>query len=580
MDSDSIAWEEVSGEYGARIEPFTSLFCEPLLEEASDALGRPLAEVALLDVGCGTGALALAAAARGAHVTATDVAAGMVERTRRRAEAAGLSVRTLVADGCCLPLEHAGVFQLALSNFGAIFFRPPHAGIDEMLRCLRPGGIIGLTAWGGPKETEAFQIIPCVARSLFGDDFIGADVPEKGRMSGSPEALSAMLSSVGLEPHITGPVTRHLRCGNAIAFWHRFALASPGTRRMLARLSANQREALQAAVVSILEQRFGGGEIMLPASAYLAIGRARPILGPVHVGTAGFAGISGHWAGKGVFMPGTKNARGDAALDFYQEKFDAVEINGTAYAMPSASTISSWRAHSARNFCICPKAVSAFTHANDPSSAAALDALRTFLERVLALGPHLGPVLLQFSRSVKADRSLLDGIAATVHQVEKSTTVLGVQRSQSLETTASQDHEGNGNSQTLVVSEGSRLREGVSVQGSECMPHRGNVHPRLQLAIEFRHASWLTQGFALADYFQTRGWALVVHPNSLGRATTQVRCLAPTFPRSRRDGNPKSRPFARLASSYLFSLSDLPLFVARPVFAARGALWRPRALRH
>jgi len=39
---------------------------------------------------------------------------------------------------------------------------------------------------------------------------------------------------------------------------------------------------------------------------------------PVRIGTAGFAGVAGHWAGKGVFPPGVRTARGDAALDFYQ----------------------------------------------------------------------------------------------------------------------------------------------------------------------------------------------------------------------------------------------------------------------
>jgi magnesium-protoporphyrin O-methyltransferase len=40
----------------------------------------------LLDAGCGTGALALEAARRGAHVTAIDIAPGLIEVARRRAD--------------------------------------------------------------------------------------------------------------------------------------------------------------------------------------------------------------------------------------------------------------------------------------------------------------------------------------------------------------------------------------------------------------------------------------------------------------------------------------------------------------
>ena len=47
----------------------------------------------VLDVGTGTGALALRAAERGCEVVAIDVNSGMLENARRKAEAAGLAAR-------------------------------------------------------------------------------------------------------------------------------------------------------------------------------------------------------------------------------------------------------------------------------------------------------------------------------------------------------------------------------------------------------------------------------------------------------------------------------------------------------
>jgi ribosomal protein L11 methyltransferase len=72
--------------------------------------------VAVLDVGCGSGVLAVAAAVLGAEpVVAVDVDPVAVEATRRAAEAAGVTVRA-----SSRPLgEVSGDFGLVLANIGA-----------------------------------------------------------------------------------------------------------------------------------------------------------------------------------------------------------------------------------------------------------------------------------------------------------------------------------------------------------------------------------------------------------------------------------------------------------------------------
>ncbi len=123
----------------------TAAALAPTAEVLVDAVAAGPA-TALVDVACGTGNAALAAAARGAAVTGIDASERLVEQARERAAAAGLEARFLAGDAGALPLPDAG-FDAAVSAFGVIFAPDPAAALAEMVRVTRPGGTIGLTSW-------------------------------------------------------------------------------------------------------------------------------------------------------------------------------------------------------------------------------------------------------------------------------------------------------------------------------------------------------------------------------------------------------------------------------------------------
>lgn len=129
----------------------------------------------------------------------------------------------------------------------------------------------------------------------------------------------------------------------------------------------------------------------------------------LYSGTSGFSypGWRGHFYPAG--LPGSK------MLEHYAARLRGVELNGTFYRTPPASSLAAW-ARTPPAFRICLKAHRALTY-----SAAAFDKVavaRDFTRRIEVLGDHVGPLLLQFPPVRKRDpdllRSLLDALGRPV----------------------------------------------------------------------------------------------------------------------------------------------------------------------
>jgi SAM-dependent methyltransferase len=100
----------------------------------------------VLDVAAGNGNASLAAARRGAAVTATDYVTSLLDRARARAASEGLTIDTERADAEALPFPDGG-FDAVLSTFGVMFAPDQERAAAELVRACRPGGRIGLANW-------------------------------------------------------------------------------------------------------------------------------------------------------------------------------------------------------------------------------------------------------------------------------------------------------------------------------------------------------------------------------------------------------------------------------------------------
>lgn len=100
----------------------------------------------VLDVACGNGNAALAAARRFARVTGIDYVPALLARARERAEAERAELELREADAERLPFEDAS-FDVVLSTFGVMFAPDQPRAAAELARACRRGGRIGLASW-------------------------------------------------------------------------------------------------------------------------------------------------------------------------------------------------------------------------------------------------------------------------------------------------------------------------------------------------------------------------------------------------------------------------------------------------
>jgi SAM-dependent methyltransferase len=117
----------------------------------------------VLDVGCGTGVVAITAARRGALVTGLDLTPPLLEQARENSRIAGVTVEWLEGDAESLSFEDAA-FDVVLSQFGHMFAPRPEVAVEEMLRVLKPGGTIAFSTW--PPELYVGRSFSLVSRYL------------------------------------------------------------------------------------------------------------------------------------------------------------------------------------------------------------------------------------------------------------------------------------------------------------------------------------------------------------------------------------------------------------------------------
>jgi ubiquinone/menaquinone biosynthesis C-methylase UbiE len=148
----------------------------------------------VLDVGCGTGVLARAAADRAGadgHVTGLDLNEGMLAVARRlRPE-----IDWRQGDASRLPFADS-TYDVVVSQFALMYFPDRIAALGEMARVLRPGGRLVIAVWGPFERATGYVILTEVAQRRCGQ--AAADVLRAPFALGDKDKVVELFETAGI----------------------------------------------------------------------------------------------------------------------------------------------------------------------------------------------------------------------------------------------------------------------------------------------------------------------------------------------------------------------------------------------
>jgi len=203
-EMDAASYDDAAAEFERINERFIAPLASALL-----ALARLTPADQVLDVGTGTGPVALRAApllTAGGIVVGIDHSTGMLARASAKARQSGLSDRVSFQ---LMDAENLGFascsFDKVLSLYALLHFPQPLRALRDMHRVLRPGGRVVIGVGCGPNLLSWNGIIRSAMRIA---DLVAA---MRGRLLTAPDFLRRVMAEHGMVPESSRQPHRKLR---------------------------------------------------------------------------------------------------------------------------------------------------------------------------------------------------------------------------------------------------------------------------------------------------------------------------------------------------------------------------------
>jgi SAM-dependent methyltransferase len=222
---------------------------------------------AVLDVGCGTGALSVAATAiPRARVTGVDPSQAYISHAER--EAGGDRIRFVVGDAAALQFGDA-TFDRTLSLLVINHVPNPATALCEMNRVTRPNGVVAAAVWDYGQGMEMLN--------TFWDEAVAMDPTIAARDQRQmplcrPGELTALWQAHGLQSVEEQPLSIKLCFSSFDDFWQPFLFGQRPAGVYAESLSGPDRQALRSRLRYRLLKGRPDGRFTLRARAWAVRG--------------------------------------------------------------------------------------------------------------------------------------------------------------------------------------------------------------------------------------------------------------------------------------------------------------------
>lgn len=255
---------QIRFEDGAAYERYMGVWSRCVGEAFLDWLA-PAPDGRWLDVGCGNGAFTDLVLARCAPSNVVGIDPSEAQLDYARAQPSLRQVQFLVGDAMALPLPDDG-FDVAVMPLVIFFVPEPAQGVAEMVRAVRPGGLVAAYAWDMPGGGFPYNTLRADLEAS------GLAVPKPPNPEASSiQAMEALWKDAGLEDVRTQPITVQRSFAGIDDYWTTVC-GAPSVGGLIASMTPERQAALKERLRARLAPD-ASGRITLSARANAVSGR-------------------------------------------------------------------------------------------------------------------------------------------------------------------------------------------------------------------------------------------------------------------------------------------------------------------
>lgn len=267
-------WRETAKYWTKHSATIRSMFApvtRALIENAGIHEGQ-----SVLDVAGGAGEPSLAIAQTvgpTGSVICTDAVAEMVEAARNEATRQGINnvqFRRCAADSLPFP-ENS--FDTVVSRLGVMFFLDPVAGVREMIRVTKPGGVLAFVVWHKSEVNPFCYLVSGIMDQHVKSPAADPDSPNAFRFA-EPGKLAGVMTQAGAVDVVEREIRFDIEAPiSPRDFWAMRSQTSDTLRNKLKQLPAGEQAQVASEVEQAVGKFFAENQMKLPAQMMILTGK-------------------------------------------------------------------------------------------------------------------------------------------------------------------------------------------------------------------------------------------------------------------------------------------------------------------